>query len=100
MHKCERCGASWDRDGILLERGTGNTSLCGACRDDLIELARAALRTFGENAEPPLAVDPSAVSMQKDVPAYALPPPDAEPYYGFLILEDVTVGGFTLGKIT
>src|SRR5438270_638723 len=100
MHTCDRCGVPWDEDGVFFKRPGGQVSLCAACRAELTRRARAALDAFQEVEEPPLAIDLTAVSTQKDVPAFASPPPGAEPYYGFSVMEDVTVGGFTLGKIT
>lgn len=48
----------------------------------------------------PLAQDPDAVSARPGLPAF-LARPDHQPvYYGFPVLDDVTVDGFTLGKIS
>jgi hypothetical protein len=48
----------------------------------------------------PLAVDPNAVSAAPDAPAFVTPPAGAPAYYGFVVLPDVCIDGFTLGKIT
>ncbi len=48
----------------------------------------------------PIALDPDAVSSNPSEPAFIAPPPGAPVYYGFPILADVSVDGFTLGKIT
>ena len=59
---------------------------------------------WGERNQVPrgrrLAVDPNAVSTAADAPAFVAPPPGAPVYYGFVVLPDVLVDGFTLGKIT
>ena len=48
----------------------------------------------------PLAIDPSAKSASSNLPAFIARPKDAPVYYGFPLLDDVVVEGFTLGKIT
>ena len=48
----------------------------------------------------PLALDPSAKSASPTEPAFIAPPDGAPVYYGFQILSDVEVEGFTFGKIT
>jgi len=48
----------------------------------------------------PLAIDPLAKSASPGLPAFIARPDGAPVYYGFPILEDVTVEGFQLGKIT
>jgi hypothetical protein len=48
----------------------------------------------------PVAIDPNAVSAEPGTPAFVCPPAGAPVYYGFPILADVSVGGFTLGMIT
>jgi hypothetical protein len=48
----------------------------------------------------PIATDPNARSASTNHPAFVTPPVGAPVYYGFPVLEDVTVDGFTLGKIT
>jgi len=48
----------------------------------------------------PLRLDPSAQSASDELPAFLAPPPDAPPYYGFPVFEDVTVDGWTLGLIS
>jgi hypothetical protein len=48
----------------------------------------------------PLAVDHQAVSASSTEPAFVARPEGAPVYHGFVVLEDVTVDGFTLGKIT
>lgn len=48
----------------------------------------------------PLAIDPNAISVSPDKPAFLAPPNDAPVYHGFQVLDDVSVEGFTLGKIT
>ena len=48
----------------------------------------------------PLAFDPAAESASATEPAFIAPPPGAPVYHGFVVLQDVVVNGFTLGKIT
>ena len=48
----------------------------------------------------PIAIDRTAVSASPTKPAFIAPPAGAPAYHGFDILDDVTVDGFTLGKIT
>lgn len=48
----------------------------------------------------PLAVDPLAQSASPTEPAFIAKPKGAPVYYGFPILSDVVVDGFTLGKIS
>jgi hypothetical protein len=48
----------------------------------------------------PLAIDATARSASPTEPAFIARPEDAPVYHGFVILEDVAVDGFTLGKIT
>lgn len=48
----------------------------------------------------PLAVDPAAVSASPTEPAFIAPPAGAPVYYGFQVLSEVVVEGFTFGKIT
>jgi hypothetical protein len=48
----------------------------------------------------PLAVDHEAASALPMAPAFIASPPGAPVYYGFQVLDDVVVGGFTFGKIT
>jgi hypothetical protein len=48
----------------------------------------------------PLAVDPKAESGSPTEPAFIAPPEGAPVYHGFVVLDDVTAEGFTLGKIT
>jgi hypothetical protein len=48
----------------------------------------------------PLAVDHSAASASQIEPGFIARPPGAPVYHGFQILNDVTVDGFTFGKIT
>lgn len=48
----------------------------------------------------PLAVDKSAESASHDKPAFLARPATAPVYHGFVVLDDVVVDGFTLGKIT
>lgn len=45
-------------------------------------------------------MDPKAVSAQPGTPAFLAPPKGSPIYYGFVVLEDVVAGGFTMGKIT
>lgn len=47
-----------------------------------------------------LAIDPQAVSAKSDKPAFIARPLCAAVYYGFVVLKDVAVDGFTLGKIS
>lgn len=48
----------------------------------------------------PLAVDDSARSESPTEPAFVARPEGAPVYHGFVVLDDVKVNGFTLGKIT
>lgn len=48
----------------------------------------------------PLALDRAAGSASETLPPFLAPPVGAPVYYGFQILEDVVVDGFTFGKIT
>jgi hypothetical protein len=48
----------------------------------------------------PLAIDGTVKSASPTEPAFIGRPEGAPVYYGFVILDDVTVDGFTLGKIT
>jgi hypothetical protein len=48
----------------------------------------------------PLAVAPDAQSASPTEPAFIARPEGAPVYYGFVVLNDVIVDGFTLGKIT
>ena len=48
----------------------------------------------------PVAIDPSAVSASPTEPAFAAPPKGAPVYHGFVVLDDVSVEGFTFGAIT
>ncbi len=48
----------------------------------------------------PLAVDAAARSDSENDPAFVARPAGAPVYYGFQILSDVEVDGFTFGKIT
>jgi|SRR5271169_148772 len=48
----------------------------------------------------PLAADASAKSASPGEPAFVACPGGAPVYYGFQVLDDVVVEGFTFGKIT
>ena len=48
----------------------------------------------------PLAIDATAQSASPTEPAFIARPDDAPVYYGFVVLDDVIVDGFILGKIT
>jgi hypothetical protein len=48
----------------------------------------------------PLAIDATAKSDPLTEPAFISLPEGAPVYYGFVVLDDVTAEGFTLGKIT
>jgi len=48
----------------------------------------------------PLAIDATAQSASPTEPAFIARPEGAPVYYGFVVLDDLTVDGFTLGKIT
>src|SRR5215470_12816961 len=48
----------------------------------------------------PVAVDHNAVSASPTEPAFVAPPKGAPVYHGFVVLEDVSVEGFTFGAIT
>ena len=48
----------------------------------------------------PLAIDHKAASASPTEPAFIARPEGAPVYHGFVILDDIVVDGFTLGKIT
>ena len=48
----------------------------------------------------PLAIDATARSASPTEPAFIARPDGVPVYYGFVVLDDVNVDGFTLGKIT
>jgi hypothetical protein len=48
----------------------------------------------------PIALNPNAISTSAADPPFVSPPPGSPVYYGFQILHDVVVEGFTFGKIT
>jgi hypothetical protein len=48
----------------------------------------------------PLALDPLGESASQTEPAFIARPAGDPVYYGFEVLSDVVVGGFTFGKIT
>ena len=48
----------------------------------------------------PLAIDDSARSGSPTEPTFVARPEGAPVYHGFVVLDDVKVDGFTLGKIT
>jgi hypothetical protein len=48
----------------------------------------------------PLAVSQTAQSSSPTEPAFVARPEGAPVYHGFVVLDDVKVDGFTLGKIT
>jgi hypothetical protein len=48
----------------------------------------------------PLAVDNKAKSASPTEPAFVARPEGASVYHGFVVLDDVTGDGFTLGQIT
>ena len=48
----------------------------------------------------PLAIDVTAQSASPTEPAFITRPDGAPVYHGFVVLDDVTVDRFTLGKIT
>ena len=48
----------------------------------------------------PLATDAMARSASPTEPAFIARPDGAPVYYGFVVLDDINVNGFTLGKIT
>jgi len=48
----------------------------------------------------PLAINATARSASPTEPAFISPPEGAPVYHGFVVLDDVNVDGFTLGKIT
>jgi hypothetical protein len=48
----------------------------------------------------PLAIDATARSASPTEPAFIARPDGSPVYYGFVVLDDVNVDGFTLGKIT
>ena len=48
----------------------------------------------------PLAIDDSARSRTRTEPAFVARPEGAPIYHGFVVLDDVVVDGFILGKIT
>ena len=48
----------------------------------------------------PVAIDPNAISASAREPAFVAPPKGAPVYHGFVVLDDVSVEGFTFGAIT
>jgi hypothetical protein len=48
----------------------------------------------------PVAIDHNAMSASPTEPAFVAPPKGAPVYHGFVVLQDVSVEGFTLGAIT
>jgi hypothetical protein len=48
----------------------------------------------------PLAIDQKAASTSPTEPAFIARPEGAPVYHGFVILDDIAIEGFTLGKIT
>lgn len=48
----------------------------------------------------PVAIDHNAMSASPTEPAFVAPPKGAPVYHGFVVLEDVSVEGFTFGAIT
>src|SRR5438445_2771938 len=48
----------------------------------------------------PVAIDRSAISASPTEPAFVAPPKGAPVYHGFVVLDDVSVEGFTFGAIT
>jgi hypothetical protein len=48
----------------------------------------------------PLAIDSEAMRASPTEPAFVTRPENAPVYHGFVVLDDVTVDGFTFGKIT
>ena len=48
----------------------------------------------------PVALDDKAARASRSDPAFVARPAGAPAYHGFVVLEDVVVDGFTLGKIT
>src|SRR5262249_10632049 len=48
----------------------------------------------------PLAFDPDSVSAKSGLPAFIARPEGSPVYYGFMVLDDVVVEGFKLGKIS
>jgi hypothetical protein len=48
----------------------------------------------------PLAIDHKAASTSPTEPAFIARPEGAAVYHGFVILDDIAIEGFTLGKIT
>jgi hypothetical protein len=48
----------------------------------------------------PVAIDRNAISVSPTEPAFFAPPKGAPVYHGFVVLDDVSAEGFTLGAIT
>jgi hypothetical protein len=48
----------------------------------------------------PLAIDGKAESASPTEPAFIARPEGAPVYHGFVVLDEISVDGFTLGKIT
>jgi hypothetical protein len=48
----------------------------------------------------PVAIDRNAISASPMEPAFVAPPKGAPVYHGFVVLDDVSVEGFTFGAIT
>jgi hypothetical protein len=61
------------------------------------------ISTMSKDEEPkgkPVAIDSNAISASPTEPAFVAPPNGAPVYHGFVVLEDVSVEGFTFGAIT
>jgi len=59
---------------------------------------------MSDDAKPPiglpLALDPKARTASPTEPAFIAPPVGSPAYYGFAVLDEVSVDGFVFGKIT
>ena len=60
----------------------------------------SAMPTDDEPKSKPVAIDPNAISASPTEPAFVARPKGAPAYYGFAVLGDVSVEGFTFGAIT
>ncbi|HLV85703.1 MAG TPA: hypothetical protein VKV39_01925 [Candidatus Sulfotelmatobacter sp.] len=58
------------------------------------------MREDEKSAGKPVAIDHNAISASPTEPAFVAPPKGAPVYHGFVVLEDVSVEGFTFGAIT
>ena len=91
-------------NGLTVHVGTG-TNLSGFPTNQDSGEWRGTMRFMSDAEKPadrgrPIALDPLADSASRTEPAFIARPEGAPVYYGFQILSDVVVDGFTFGKIS